>query len=228
MHALKEWTGKDFFVLNKELDFSNVGISSELSECFFNLARSLKDGVIVEIGSGSGCSAISFALGCRGKTKVFSVDAFSFMPALEHLFFLNTSKAGVSERIVQIKALSHAAVRNWDKEIDVLFIDADHSFFGSKLDFLLWERFVKISGIVVLHDYSRQKYLGVWKTVEGEIKQSNRFEELQKNIPECVFFKKRLVAPSMSFFPEMFCFVCSFFGSLKNFARSFRNMIIAK
>jgi len=40
----------------------------------------------------------------------------------------------------------------WDKEIDVLLIDGDHSYEGVKADYERFEPFVKEGGIILMHD----------------------------------------------------------------------------
>lgn len=47
---------------------------------------------------------------------------------------------------------SNDAVKDWDKQIDVLFIDADHSYEGCLDDWNNFSPFVKKGGWVVFHD----------------------------------------------------------------------------
>ena len=47
---------------------------------------------------------------------------------------------------------SNEAVKDWDKQIDVLFIDADHSYEGCLDDWNNFSPFVKKGGWVVFHD----------------------------------------------------------------------------
>lgn len=47
---------------------------------------------------------------------------------------------------------SNEAVNSWDKPIDVLFIDGDHTYKGVKDDWDNFSPFVKPGGWVVLHD----------------------------------------------------------------------------
>jgi cephalosporin hydroxylase len=43
-------------------------------------------------------------------------------------------------------------------EIDVLFIDGDHSVTGVKKDFEIYEKFVKLGGYVVFDDYNDHRH----------------------------------------------------------------------
>lgn len=47
---------------------------------------------------------------------------------------------------------SNEAVKTWDKPIDVLFIDGDHSYEGARDDWNNFSPFVKSGGWVVFHD----------------------------------------------------------------------------
>lgn len=56
----------------------------------------------------------------------------------------------------------------WDKEIDVLFIDGDHSYKGVKADYEKYEPFVKKGGLILMHDVTYPRY-GVkdfWKEIK--------------------------------------------------------------
>ena len=55
----------------------------------------------------------------------------------------------------------------WDKLIDVLFIDGNHSYEGVKADYLKYEPFVKKGGLILMHDVTYPRY-GVkdfWKEI---------------------------------------------------------------
>lgn len=59
--------------------------------------------------------------------------------------------------------LSRVAFENWGrigggKEIDFLFIDADHSYEGVKYDLASWGSLVKKGGIMMAHDYANTLY----------------------------------------------------------------------
>jgi Methyltransferase domain len=50
------------------------------------------------------------------------------------------------------RARSHDVAAHWSQEVDVVFIDGDHSEEGCELDWLDWRRFIPIGGRVVFHD----------------------------------------------------------------------------
>jgi predicted O-methyltransferase YrrM len=49
-------------------------------------------------------------------------------------------------------ALSHEVAAGWETEVDLVFIDGDHSEQGCGLDWSCWSRFVAPGGRVVFHD----------------------------------------------------------------------------
>jgi predicted O-methyltransferase YrrM len=49
-------------------------------------------------------------------------------------------------------ALSHEVAAGWSGELDLVFIDGDHSEVGCELDWASWHRFVAPGGQVVFHD----------------------------------------------------------------------------
>jgi predicted O-methyltransferase YrrM len=49
-------------------------------------------------------------------------------------------------------ALSHELAARWSGEVDLVFIDGDHSEAGCELDWSCWHPFVPVGGRVVFHD----------------------------------------------------------------------------
>jgi predicted O-methyltransferase YrrM len=54
--------------------------------------------------------------------------------------------------VTLLRQFSHEAASIWEKGIDFLFVDGDHSWSGIDRDWKDWSRFVLPGGIVVLHD----------------------------------------------------------------------------
>jgi predicted O-methyltransferase YrrM len=143
----------------------------------FELARSRAPGqnaVVVELGSWQGKSSVLLAAGLCGKQNpgLFCVDPFgkdenpgyqqvyyeplisSMRLSLEEAFRRNIRRCGLVQIVQPIKGYSFDAVRGWQKPIDLLFIDASHDYESVHRDLLLWSRFVKVNGVVILHDVS--------------------------------------------------------------------------
>jgi predicted O-methyltransferase YrrM len=56
-----------------------------------------------------------------------------------------------------IKDYSYNVVKNWDKKIDYIFIDGDHTYDAVKQDFEQWYPHVKVGGIISIHDSSANR-----------------------------------------------------------------------
>lgn len=141
-------------------------------------------GVIVEIGSFKGKSTIALARGAAAthKAQVYAIDPHRIQPEEGYLedteaaFLANLKKGGVENQVVPMMMTSDAAVKGWDKPVRLLWIDGDHRYEPSKLDFTLWEPYVVEGGIVAMHDTIRKQgpKRVLWEYVFG----SGRFQEI--------------------------------------------------
>jgi predicted O-methyltransferase YrrM len=122
------------------------------------------NGVLVEIGSFEGGSAIFSGAGLqrRGKGMLTSIDPHlggppwlgmaPYQRTLEK-FRKHTRFCGVADWITTTVADSVAAAAVWPAEpIDSVFIDGDHSFMGALKDFECWAPKVRPGGLVLLDD----------------------------------------------------------------------------
>lgn len=162
-------------------------LSREEQSLLFELARSVPaGGTIVEIGSWMGRSTIVLGAGslsCPG-AKVYAIDLFNagvgetscqYLPYRKGFdtdylatFEENIRCAGVDTIIEPIRAASVEAAHRWDgPSIDLLFLDADHSFEGVRNDFLAWVSHCKPNARCVFHDYFNGKHPGVRRFVDN-------------------------------------------------------------
>lgn len=140
----------------------------------YKLSLSLKEGsTIVEIGSYLGASASFLACGAKEKHHiVYCVDTWKNEGMSEgerdtfEEFCKNIEPLKDYIRILRGKSADMALV--FDGEIDLLFIDGDHSYEMVKLDVLYWLPKLKENGIVVFHDYGWAE--GVKRVVDEYIK----------------------------------------------------------
>jgi len=109
-----------------------------------NEARKV-DGTIVDIGTANGGSAFTMAL-ASPKSTVWTID-----PSVGPLFFSERERLGLEERVRLIAKTSNEASNNWNKRIDLLFIDGLHTLRGIIDDINNWAPFT--DGHILLHDY---------------------------------------------------------------------------
>ena len=127
---------------------------------------------IAEVGVWMGRSLRAMADNTRG--TVFAVDIWAPIPALgsywrdkthEWLFDLFTENTKDLENVVPIRATSLEAAKVISADfLDMVFIDADHSYEAVKADILAWSPKVKQGGLLCGHDYDDPDY-GVTQAV---------------------------------------------------------------
>jgi predicted O-methyltransferase YrrM len=127
----------------------------------YSLVRAKKPQVCVEIGSARGRSAsfIGLALRDNGKGMLYAIDPHLQTPwndpdSRDTFIEMrkNLAAVGVQGFVRVIRDWSGAVASSWNRPIDILFIDGDHSYEGVKRD---WEAFLPHMapfGIVVFHD----------------------------------------------------------------------------
>lgn len=96
-----------------------------------------EDGVYLEVGVNKGKSLFIARQVAKKSVKVYGVDVRDD-PKVEGTIFMQ----GDSKKLP----------KGWDTQIDVLFIDGDHSYKGCLADINTWSPFVKDGGIIFFHD----------------------------------------------------------------------------
>jgi predicted O-methyltransferase YrrM len=137
---------------------SGLGDSSHL---LYGLVRAMKPNVCVEIGSARGRSAcyIGMALKENGIGKLFAIDpheptTWNDDAAVDTFDVIRTNLAtiGVTEQVEMLRSYSGDVAKAWNRPIDLIFIDGDHSYEGVKRDWDLFTPHVKEFGLVIFHD----------------------------------------------------------------------------
>jgi len=127
------------------------------------LARSLLDNpTVVNIGAGSGTSGLAF-MESRPDMHLITIDVqrddnpLGCLAAEEKVL----KEAGLwNERVEHIQDDSFKIGVEWqlsDIDIDMVFIDGEHSYEGCSNDILAWLPCVKINGIIAIHDYRKHE-----------------------------------------------------------------------
>jgi predicted O-methyltransferase YrrM len=135
------------------------------------------DAVVVEIGSFLGRSAIMLAGArkTRGSGRVHCIDPFDAsgdafsIPAyravadadprpLRARFQANIERAGLTEWVVVHEGTAATVGAAWTEPIDMLFQDGDQSPEGARLAYEAWAPFLKVGGIIALHNSNDRSY----------------------------------------------------------------------
>ncbi len=120
---------------------------------------------VVEIGVYEGSSALALCGALRSDAELHLVDPFGRHPdalpsgwgATEWATRRAVARArrrrgGDAPAVHWHVCLSAELASRWQGEIDLVFIDGDHSESGCELDWSEWHRFVTLGGRVVFHD----------------------------------------------------------------------------
>lgn len=132
---------------------------------------------LVEIGVAEGVSAMAIRESMAEEGTLYLIDPFhlSRVPALNFMKRAAHRAAGSCRRgkVVWLEAFSYDAVRSWNKPIDFVLIDGDHSDAGVERDWNDWSPFVQPGGVAVFHD--AREFGGGWTRPEyGPVKLVNR------------------------------------------------------
>jgi predicted O-methyltransferase YrrM len=120
---------------------------------------------VVEIGVYEGASALSLQRVLGPRAELHLIDPFGRHPdalpggwgaserATRRLLARAARSLGASApQIVWHVTLSHEVAASWSGEVDLVFIDGDHSEAGCERDWIDWSPLVAVGGGVVFHD----------------------------------------------------------------------------
>lgn len=150
------------------------------------LVNQLKPEVIVDLGTDWGFSTFSFAIPRIG--KVYSIDNFtgdSFVGQQDterkyQYVMSKREKLFLKDNVEIIQGDFNEVAKTWDKQINILHIDGDHSYEAVKNDFEIWSKFLKDDGAILMHDTCVEEYNGNSKYGVKKF-----FEEI--DLPKCNF-----------------------------------------
>lgn len=154
----------------------------------YRLAKKVKQkGVIVEIGSWKGKSTIYLATGSKAgnNAKIYAIDPHTGSKEHKEMlkgkstfneFKRNIKNAGIENLVIPILKTSEQAALNFNKPVDLIFIDGDHDYQAVLLDFNKWFPKVVNGGIMVFDDTIN--WQGPIKVVEENIYKSLNFRNI--------------------------------------------------
>lgn len=157
------WLGKSSYVLSKAIE-DKKGASLYCIDPF----------------DGSGDSASEF---------IYGQEKNSSDKTLLDRFKSNMEKHGVLGMINILKGHSFEIIKNFDKEIDFLFIDGNHDYESVLQDYKDWSPHIKIGGYIAFHDVGAAHTTGPKQVVELEIANNPSWGE-QRLVDELYVAKK--------------------------------------
>ncbi len=147
----------------------------------YNLASACPDNAVaLEIGSYLGASSCYLAAGlARVNGHLFCVDTWQneTMPEGERDTFVEFQKNtnGVKHRLTTIRKKSdEIAEGEIQLPLNLVFIDADHSYAAVKSDFCCVQQWLAEDGIIAFHDFSSPAFEGVSRVI-GEALASGKW-----------------------------------------------------
>jgi len=180
-------------------------LSNKQIRFLYETAKNCKGkGVIVEIGSWKGKSTVCLARGSKmgSNTKIYAIDPH--ISEKEHKIFYgnkstieefkrNIKMAKVDDIVEPIVKTSEGAARNWNKPIEFLWVDGDHSYEMAKLDFDLWSPYLIEGGIIAFHDSGEA---GVKRVICDLVSESNNFKN--SGLVNSIFYAQKIITNSLS------------------------------
>lgn len=152
--------------LNSFLETYPGGVSVEEGLALSRYAENCCNGVIVEIGSFKGKSAVSLAAGqARGRFAnggyVSCIEPHlpfvglyrgQFGPENRGDFYTVMLRIGFFDRVCLVGLKSEVASGGWKQPIGLLFVDGEHSIEGVRSDMSAWEHRVVPGGTMIFDD----------------------------------------------------------------------------
>ena len=124
--------------------------------------RYASNGIIVEIGSYLGKSSNYLAGALTKGGHLYCIDPWfgeggwikgkTGKETDTYNQFLSNMKSWTG-KFTALRGYSTDVVKNWTQQIDLLWIDGDHTYEGCSSDIMLWYPFLKKDGWICLHDY---------------------------------------------------------------------------
>jgi len=172
---------------------SNIGgwLTDKEGELLFNLAKECKGkGVIVEVGSWKGKSTICLGKGSKeGKqVKIYAIDPHTGSAETQkeygkiytfEEFKKNIKNAEIDDIIVPFVKTSKEVAKDFDKPVELIFIDGGHEYEFVKLDFDLWFPKVINGGTMAFHDSALDCANGPQKIVDAKVYKSRYFKDIR-------------------------------------------------
>jgi predicted O-methyltransferase YrrM len=161
---VEEWPGEvrgfedlAFMFSSNQLNHGVASLQIDEAALLFRLARDARSGPFVEIGRFKGGSTITFAAGLPQGVELWSYDLHVAlrpdMPGAELDGELREAleRYGLEHKVHLVVGDSRK-VEPPSTEIELVFIDGDHSYAGARADYDRWHTFLRPGGHLLFHD----------------------------------------------------------------------------
>lgn len=115
------------------------------------ISHMIRPGVILEIGTFTGYSAICLAEGMAPGGKLITIDKNEELESRVRAYF---DEAGLSDRIQYLTGNALTIIPTIDETFDLVFIDADKSNYGKYFDLVIDK--VRAGGVIVVDNVLRK------------------------------------------------------------------------
>lgn len=173
-------------------------LSLDEASLLYELASSVTVGCIVEVGSYRGRSTVALGLGSMSgaKSPVYAIDPHEefvgpgggiFGPQDRSLFYENMLSTSCYQIVRLINLSSEVVTPGWNKPVELLWIDGDHSYEGVKRDFEYWLPHLTKEAYIVFDD-TRNPNSGPGRLV-NEILEQKSFQKV-KTVGKVIVMKR--------------------------------------
>jgi len=110
--------------------------------------------VIVELGVFEGVSSRVLRTAMDEDAELYCIDPFPkgrLRFSVQRSISMREIAKCRNGEVHMLRYHSYEAVPNWTRDIDLLYMDGDHSFEGSCRDFSQWTQFVRSGGLILIH-----------------------------------------------------------------------------
>jgi predicted O-methyltransferase YrrM len=156
-HSVRGFEDLAFLFSSNQLNHGVASLQIDEAALLYRLARDVERGPVAEIGRFKGGSTMVLATALPPGVELWSYDFHVAlrpdMPGeeLDAELRLALERYGLADKVHLLVADSRIADPP-PGELELLFVDGDHSYEGARADFDRWSAFVRGGGHVLLHD----------------------------------------------------------------------------
>lgn len=191
-NALENKSNKE--IIEIIMRFSKLSPSQKTTEIEFlmDLIKENQLTNICEIGSYKGGSLFLFCQAAGINARLISVDIE--YPLEKMVLFKKFARNGQEIKCIKANSQELSTVKKIrralkGREIDLLFIDGDHSFYGVMNDFILYSPLVRIGRFIAFHDIHPDSFLKFGKRTIANVGEVPIFWEAIKKAGYSTFEK---------------------------------------